>query len=179
MVKNRKKAKPSRGFSNKSWKPRKKNLIAFGKRNANNPNSTPARDKIPYVFSLFIILFTIYGVILINITINCNLFTPSNSINPNYIIHINHYYSTNIRKISEKSKYFLTFFLVFFRWALKLPPTTTLKIRLFFHNSKRISWQFVRWGKKVINIGFGVINMTFCLASGGVKRQVQKNGGNV
>ena len=44
----------SQGFSNKSKKPRKKNLIAFGKRNANNPNTTPTRAKNPYVFSLFI-----------------------------------------------------------------------------------------------------------------------------
>jgi hypothetical protein len=55
MVRNTKKENPSRGYSNKIWKPRKKNLIAFGKRNAKNPNPNPIRVRKLYFFSLYII----------------------------------------------------------------------------------------------------------------------------
>jgi hypothetical protein len=55
MVRNTKKENPSRGYSNKIWKPRKKNLIAFGKRNAKNPNPNPIRVRKEYFFSLYII----------------------------------------------------------------------------------------------------------------------------
>ena len=61
IVRNRKKEKPSRGYSKRIWKPRKKNLMAFGKRNAKRPNPTPIRVKKPYFFSLYIISINYYS----------------------------------------------------------------------------------------------------------------------
>ena len=86
------------------------------------------------VISLFIILFTIYGVILINITINCNFFTPSNPINPYYIIHITHNYSTNIRNIPDISKEIPNFFsFIFFSQHFCSHPATLKDTKFFPH----------------------------------------------
>ena len=68
----------SQGFSNKSKKPRKKNLMAAGNITTPSPNITPNTIRGPVFFNLFIIISIIY--------------------------------STNIRKINEKSKLFLDYF---------------------------------------------------------------------
>ena len=83
------------------------------------------------VIILFIILLTIYGVILINITINSNLL-PANPINPYYIIHITHNYSTNIRNIMIYPNIYQTFLFIF-RAKISAPTQPPLKIRKFPH----------------------------------------------
>lgn len=70
MVKNRKKAKPSRGFSNKSKKPRKKNLMAAG--NITTPNAiiTPNTIRGNEFFICFIIISINYST---NIRKKCHI----------------------------------------------------------------------------------------------------------
>ena len=81
MVRNTKKENPSRGYSNKIWKPRKKNLIAFGTINNKRPTPTPIKDKKLHFFRFVIILFT-----------------------------LNHYYNTNIRNKIHNSKHYFIYF---------------------------------------------------------------------